>query len=81
MAQDLNPRQVSRQDHLVWCKNRALEYVEMGDIAQAWASMASDLHKHPETDWHPALDLGTMLIVGGHLSSQEEMRKFIEGFN
>jgi hypothetical protein len=39
----------SRKEHLEWCERRALEYVEMGDLKNAYASMASDLRKHPET--------------------------------
>jgi hypothetical protein len=53
----------------------------MGDVNQAYASMASDLGKHPETANHAAIQLGMMLLMGGHLSSTMEMRKFIEGFH
>ena len=34
---------MTRQEHLEWCKKRALEYVDMNDMGQAWASIASDL--------------------------------------
>ena len=71
----------SRADHLAWCKRRPLEYCDMGDVNQAYASMASDLGKHPETANHAAIQLGMMLLMGGHLSSTMEMRKFIEGFH
>lgn len=71
----------TRADHLAWCKQRALAYVDAGDLPQAWASMGSDLAKHPETERHSAIQLGTMLLLGGQLSSREKMRKFIEGFN
>lgn len=71
----------TRGEHLQWCKDRALEYVERGDLPQAWSSMASDLGKHPETKNHPAIELGTMLIANGHNNTKEEMRKFILGFN
>lgn len=72
---------MTRQEHLAWCKQRALEYVEAGDNAQAYASMASDLKKHPDTTNHPAIELGMMMLVGGHLNHAKEMRNFIEGFN
>ena len=72
---------MTRQEHLDWCKKRALEYVEAGDPNQAYASMISDLGKHPETDRHSAIELGMMLLMGGQLSSAEQMRKFIDGFN
>lgn len=72
---------MTRNEHLEWCKQRALEYVDMGDTAQAWASMASDLKKHPETANHSALELGMMMLMAGHLSSSDKMHKFILGFN
>ncbi len=72
---------MTRAEHLAWCKERALEYVDQGDLTNAYASMASDLTKHPETEKHAAIELGMMLMIGGHLSTQAEMRKFIEGFN
>ena len=72
---------MSRAEHLAWAKQRALQYCDIGDTASAYASMASDLHKHSETEKHPGIDLGAMLLFSGHLSSVPEMRKFIEGFN
>ena len=71
----------SREAHIEWCKQRALEYVDRGDNDQAWASMTSDLTKHDETANHPAIDLGTVLMRAGLLNYASVMRKFIEGFN
>jgi hypothetical protein len=74
---------MTREEHLRWCKDRALEYVNSGNIDDALASMLSDLGKHEET--MPSLKslgpLAIMLKIGGHLSTRDEMRKFIEGFN
>jgi len=72
---------MNRQEHLSWCKNRANEYVDAGELGDAWASMLSDMGKHEDTRRHSALDLGTSLLVMGHLSTPHLMRKFIEGFN
>ena len=72
---------MTRREHLDWCKKRALEYVDAGDIEQAYASMASDMGKHPETRNHAALDFGTLLLAMGDLDTPEKMSKFIEGFN
>jgi len=72
---------MNREEHLQWCKNRALEYVEMGDMEQAFNSMISDLKKHEETKNHSAIALMSMLFMTGHLESCEEMGKFIKGFN
>ena len=72
---------MTRAEHLEWCKQRALECLDMDDIGQVWTSMISDLGKHPETANHTAIKLGMMMLMAGHLSSQNKMRKFILGFN
>jgi len=72
---------MERQEHLAWCKNRALQYVDAGDINQAWASMVSDMCKHDETKEHSAIMLGSQLMLSGQLNSPDAMRKFIKGFN
>jgi len=46
---------MNRQEHMAWAKRRALEYVDTGDVKNAFASMASDLGKHPETEGHAAI--------------------------
>ena len=66
---------MTRSEHLAWCKERALEYVDRGDYPQAWTSMVSDMEKHS------AIQLGTQLLFAGHLSTDSQMRRFIEGFN
>lgn len=71
----------TRSEHMTWCKERALRYVDEGDLSGAYSSMASDLQKHPETENHSAISLGMMLLMGGKLSTVESMRRFIEGFN
>lgn len=72
---------MNRQEHMVWAKKRALEYVARGDVNNAFVSMASDLGKHPETEGHAGIQLGMMQLMNGHLNTPESMRKFIEGFN
>jgi len=71
----------TRQEHLDWCKQRALEYVKIGDTRQAFASMCSDLSKHPETEGHGAIGLGARMFFAGFLEAPAEMEKFIRGFN
>jgi hypothetical protein len=46
---------MTRDDHLAWCKQRAVEYLDSGDLANALGSFKSDLGKHPET--HPLAGL------------------------
>lgn len=71
----------SRAEHLAWCKERALEYVERREYANAVASMLSDLRKHPET----AASGGPAFVMLGidavRRADPEGVRKFITGFN
>jgi len=70
-----------RSEHLKWCKERALEYVKVGDLKQAFASFHSDMSKHPETANHLALEMGTMLLLSGNLDTPRQMEEWITGFN
>ena len=72
---------MTRHEHVEWCKVRALEYVDSGDLENAHASMISDLGKHKETAGHPAISIGLGLLMMGQLNTADEMRKFINGFN
>lgn len=72
---------MTRAEHLAWAKQRALEYVERGDLNSAAASMGSDLGKHDELRDHSGIQLMVMLLMSGNLADRSEMRKFIEGFN
>lgn len=70
---------MSRDEHLVWCKRRALEYLDRGDVKNAVTSMLSDLDKHPETkSTNPFLTLLGMRIAAN--SNVAEARYFIVGF-
>lgn len=71
----------TRAEHLSWCKKRALQYCDMGDINQAFASFMSDMRKDDSTKDHIALPLMVQMRFGGMLSTPAEMRRFIEGFN
>lgn len=72
---------MTRAEHLKWCKTRALAYVDAGQVQDAFASMASDLQKHPDTSDHIGCSLGLALLMGGGLKTPETMRDFINGFN
>lgn len=72
---------MTRQEHLDWCKKRALEYVDAGEFVNAITSIGSDLAKHPETANHPGIDMGFGLMMVGALSTDRECRRFIEGFH
>ena len=72
---------MDRKEHMQWAKDRALEYVDAGDLTGGFTSLASDLCKHTETQKHPGIQLGMGQLLAGSLSTQQEMRRFIEGFN
>lgn len=72
---------MTRNEHLDWCKQRATECVDQNKLQDAFASMASDLQTHEETVGHPGIQLGMMMLMGGHLKTATEMRRFIDGFN
>jgi hypothetical protein len=72
---------MNRQEHLEWCKKRALEYSDNGDYTNAYASMVSDLNKHEELKNHAGIQLGMMLLMSNHLSTKVEIERFINGFN
>lgn len=72
---------MDRQEHLDWCKRRALAHCDAGNLTMAFASFASDLSKHPMTENQPAIQLGLMLMLGGHLNTAQKMRDFITGTN
>lgn len=72
---------MTRESHLEWCKERAHAYVDADQMSNAFASIISDLGKHPETEGHADMELGMMLREAGKLDTESEMREFIEGFN
>lgn len=70
----------TREEHLAWAKRRALEYLDAGDLQQAFTSMGSDLSKHPDlkTNASAVLDqLGLLHVLNG---DREGLRRWIEGF-
>jgi hypothetical protein len=68
-----------REEHLEWCKKRALEYLDRGEVANAIASMGSDLRKHE--DFIGIVDkmmpLAFFYAVNKDISGA---RRWIEGF-
>lgn len=71
----------TRVEHLAWCKERALAYVERGELSTAWSSFISDMSKDAETAGHQLIVIGTALLQSGKLDNKDEMKKFIEDFN
>jgi hypothetical protein len=80
LRKDCHVSGLTRDEHLAWCKKRALEYLDRGDLEQAFTSMASDLSKHDELRKIGDL-MGPvgMLYLMNHDARQ--LRHWIEGFN
>jgi TolA-binding protein len=70
----------TREEHLEWCKQRALEYLDQGKIVDAITSMMSDLAKHPETK--PSNEYLIMLgMIAARDRDSDAARRFITGFH
>lgn len=78
-----NAETTTRQEHLEWCKKRAIKYIDAGDLNQAFVSFGSDVKKHPDTEDIGKIIamLGTPLFFAGHLNTPEKMQKHIVGYN
>jgi hypothetical protein len=70
---------MDRDEHLTWCKERALEYWRDGDLGNAVASMTSDLGKHDETQGYNSfiMALGIIYVASG---DYDGVKRWIEGF-
>ena len=71
---------MNRREHMKWCKDRALKYVDDGEFSQAIASMISDLGKHEDTAGSVSLgaSLGMIALME---NTDKSMREFINGVN
>ena len=73
---------MTRSEHLQWCKDRAVAYLNEGQIAEGIASFTSDMRKHEETKATLNNGLSMPLIMQATMSnSGTECIKCIEGFN
>jgi hypothetical protein len=72
---------MNREQHLEWAKSRANALLDKGDIRGAAASMIGDLDRHPELKDHRATSHLMTMMLAGQLTSVDETRKFINGFN
>lgn len=71
---------MTRAEHLAWAKERALVYIDNGNLNDGAASFISDLGKHEELANHPAMDLIFMHQMSG-LFTPQNARSLIEGTN
>ncbi|MBO0360654.1 hypothetical protein J0X19_22025 [Hymenobacter sp. BT186] len=75
------PEPMSRAEHLQWAKDRALAYVDAGDLASAGASFLSDLSKHPAIKPGTVHLLYALEALSGGLNTPDKVRAFINGTN
>jgi hypothetical protein len=62
-------------------RHAVVPMAEAEQVIDAWNSLVSDLGKHPETQGHTGILLGTLQVLGGHLGTVESMRNYINDFN
>lgn len=72
---------MNRAEHLAWAKQRALQYVDLGELADAMSSILSDLAKG-EPGWFNIelvahLGMGELMLGAG----ASQIRHFIEGIS
>ena len=68
---------MTRDEHLAWVRERALEYLEAGDPHSAVASLISDLGKHEETR-SLSLDRYAEAVGAATAGDTEAVRRWIE---
>lgn len=66
-------------EHLAWCKQRALQYLDAHDVKNAICSMMSDLNKHEETKRQNQYIMALGIIIATD-DDELEARRWIEGF-
>ena len=72
---------MTRNEHLAWCKKRAHEYLDRGDIPNAITSMLSDLSKHEETESSSHGIFAQLGMIAVMSNDPREAARFIDGFN
>lgn len=82
---------MTRAEHLAWCKQRALAELDNNSDGhgadRAFASMTSDLRKHPDTAATGGMPVPVAVelafreaISGTGMRTADEVRRWIEGF-
>lgn len=69
------------EQHLAWCKGRAIFYLRRGEVAGGMAAFAADLTKHHDTN--EMLQRGTGRSDIMHVSMTNDPAaciRFVEGF-
>lgn len=72
---------MTRSEHLAWAKQRALEYVDAGDLTSAVASMGSDLQKHDRFNAEMVEFMMADAMLFQIRRGPDAVRAWINGFN
>ena len=72
--------ETTRAEHMKWCKKRALQYAEAGDLQNAVASMGSDLTKHEDTNNSANMMLVLYATSLARNNDRHGVIKWINGF-
>ncbi len=72
---------MTRDEHIKWCKARALALVETGDLGHTFGRLMNDINNHPKTQGHVVITRGLTLMMTGRLDTQAEMRELIKGLD
>jgi hypothetical protein len=68
---------MTRDEHLAWCKQRARDYLDNGDLQNAMRSVMSDLGKHDDTK--PDIDMMRLSLSIQLTNDRDLARAFIDG--
>lgn len=71
---------MTRDQHVAWCKRRALMYLESSLVGSAVASMWLDLGKHPQTEIRASSPFILLGLRYACADDRPALRKWIEGF-
>jgi hypothetical protein len=71
---------MTRDERLEWCKTRAREYLQRGDLTNAVASIISDMNQRYEGLPSCPPELAMIGVMSAANRDHNGVRAFIEGF-
>lgn len=69
----------TREEHLEWCRSRALEYLDQGEVDKAFASFVSDLSKMPEGEDETDPDGNIRWLSSAATFAEEGFQALLDG--
>lgn len=72
----------TREEYVKWCKSRAMDLINSGDLLGGVTSMMPDMDKRADTKLSPALTpLGLYAAIQANKGDRDFAERFILGFN